>query len=175
MRCTRKRRPEAATQLIALDAAGIIHDASHLSDAAFDGLCAHAAGPIVATHSNCRALVGDDERHLRDDQVRAIGERGGIVGLNLYTEFLAKDRRATIGDCVSNVSRVTEIMGHRRGVGLGSDMDGGFGAESLPEGLDHPTRLDALADALGDSGWTDDEVAGFRHANWRRFLTEHLV
>src|SRR5262245_1115693 len=61
----------------ALDEAGIIHDASHLSDAAFDGLLEHAQGPIVASHSNCRALVEPWQRHLRDDQIKTIGDRGG--------------------------------------------------------------------------------------------------
>lgn len=162
---------ERGVELVrALDDAGLVHDASHLSDAAFDGLLATARGPIVATHSNCRALLNANERHLRDEQVRAIGARGGVVGLNLYTAFLARGRRATIADCVAHVERVAEIMGHRRGVALGSDMDGGFGATSLPEGLDHPGKLPALTAALRDAGWSDEDVAGFRADNWRRFL-----
>lgn len=159
----------------AFDAAGIVHDASHLSDAAFDGLLARARGPIVATHSNCRALAGPDERHLRDDQIAAIGARGGIVGLNLFTRFLAPGRRATVDDCVAHVERVAGVCGHRRAVALGSDMDGGFGPESLPEGLDHPRHLKRLAEALRAAGWSDDEVAGFAHGNWRRFLAGTLA
>ena len=46
----------------ALDEAGIIHDASHLSDNAFDGLLEHARGRIVASHSNCRALIWSSRR-----------------------------------------------------------------------------------------------------------------
>src|SRR5262249_11849773 len=84
----------------ALDEVGIIHDASHLADEAFDGLLARARGPIVASHSNCRALLENKQRHLRDDQIKAIGERGCIVGLNLYTSFLAVGRQATIDDCI---------------------------------------------------------------------------
>ena len=160
--------------MAALDDAGIVHDVSHLSDEAFDGLLAGARGRIVATHSNCRALLTPAERHLRDDQIRAIDERGGIVGLNLFTRFLAEGRRATVADCVAHVEHVCSVMGHRRGVGLGSDMDGGFGPESLPEGLDHPARLGALAGALRDAGWTEDEVEGFRAGNWRRFLADAL-
>jgi membrane dipeptidase len=158
----------------ALDAAGIVHDASHLSDAAFDGLLEHATGRVVATHSNCRALVGEDMRHLRDDQIRAIADGDGLVGLNLYTAFLARDRRATVADCVNHVEHVTGIMGHRRGVALGSDMDGGFGPGDLPEGCDAPERLVAIAEALRDAGWSDDDVEGFAAGNWLRFLREVL-
>ena len=152
----------------------MIHDASHLSDEAFDGLLAAARGPVVATHSNCRALVSDNQRHLRDDQVREIGRRDGIVGLNLFSAFLVTDGRATIDDCVAQVRRVSELMGHRRGVALGSDMDGGFGPDSLPVGLDDPRRMESLADALRDDGWSDDEIDGFRRGNWHRFLTRTL-
>ncbi len=153
-----------------LDSLGIIHDASHLSDEALEGLLECASGPIVATHSNCRALVAHDERHLRDDQIREIGRRGGIIGLNLFSKFLARGRRARIADCVAHLERMTAIMGHRRAVGLGSDMDGGFSPADLPEGLDHPAKLDALADALAAADWSDHDIDGFRHANWRRFL-----
>jgi membrane dipeptidase len=158
----------------ALDRCGIVHDASHLSDAAFDGLCTHASGPLVATHSNCRALNGPDQRHLRDEQIRTIDERDGIVGLNLYTRFLAAEGRATIDDCVRHVEHVAGVMGHRRGVALGSDMDGGFDAESLPVGLERPESLVHLADALAARGWSAHEIDGFRGGNWRRFLERVL-
>ena len=158
----------------AMDDLGIVHDASHLSDDAFEGLFAHARGPIVATHSNCRALAGDSQRHLRDEQIAEIARRGGIVGLNLCGSFLVPGGRAAISDCVAHVERVCEIMGHRRGVGLGSDMDGGFSPGWLPAGLDHPRKLEALAEALRDAGWPDEDVEGFRHANWHRFLDQAL-
>ncbi len=158
----------------AMDECGIIHDASHLSDEAFDGLLGVARGPVVATHSNCRALAGDSQRHLRDDQVRAIAARDGVVGLNLFSKFLVSSGRATIDDCVAHVQRVADLMGHRRGVALGSDMDGGFGPDSLPERLDHPRKLDALADALAAAGFSDNDVEGFAHGNWRRFLERTL-
>lgn len=157
----------------ALDESGIIHDASHLADESLDGLLAAARpdAPVVATHSNCRALVdGRDQRHLRDDQIRTIGARGGVVGLNLYTKFLVTGRRAVIDDCVAHVEHVAAVMGHRRGVALGSDMDGGFGPGDVPVGLEHPRKLEALAEALRDNGWSDAEIEGFRQGNWRRVL-----
>ncbi|MHC4220318.1 MAG: dipeptidase [Planctomycetota bacterium] len=158
----------------AMDALGIIHDASHLADQAFDGLVAHTRGPIVASHSNCRALAGDAERHLRDEQIAEISRRDGIVGLNLYARFLSPAGQAAISDCVAHVERVCEIMGHRRGVGLGSDMDGGFPPGKLATGLDHPRKLEALAGALRAAGWPDEDIDGFRHDNWRRFLERAL-
>lgn len=166
--------PAGRDLVAALDEVGIVHDASHLSDESFDDLLGLATGTIVASHSNARALAGNDERHLRDEQIRAIGARGGVVGLNLYAGFLASGRPATIDDCVAHVQHVAATMGHRRGVALGSDMDGGFGASRLPEGLRRPSQLESLAAALRADGWSDEDVDGFRAGNWRRLLGEVL-
>ena len=168
----------------ALDELGIIHDVSHLSDAAFDGLLRHARpeAPILASHSNCRALVEGKQRHLRDDQIKVIADRGGIIGLNLYSNFLFPrpgpgrpgGRRATIADCVAHLEHISRIAGNRSHVALGSDMDGGFGPEHLPVGLDHPRKLATLIDALREANWTEDEIEGFAHENWIRFLRTHF-
>jgi membrane dipeptidase len=159
-----------------LDRRHIIHDVSHLADEAFDELMALARGQIVATHSNCRELLPPsiNQRHLRDDQIVAINKRGGIVGLNLFTKFLVAGRRAAIADCLRHVERMCELMGHRRGVALGSDMDGGFGADQLPQELDHPAKLARLAEALRESGWSDEEVRGFASDNWLGLLRSAL-
>jgi membrane dipeptidase len=159
-----------------MDRLGVIHDASHLSDRSFDELCEASAGLIVATHSNCRALLdGVSQRHLSDGQIRTIVERGGVIGLNLFSAFLdvkcAIGGRASIDDCVRHVEHVCEVAGSRTHVGLGSDMDGGFAADRLPEGIDGPEDLDRLADALSERGWSDDEVRGFAFENWARVLS----
>ncbi len=158
-----------------LDRFGIVHDLSHLADAAFADLLEVARGPIVATHSNCRALLPDRQRHLTDDQIRAIAARDGVVGLNLFSVFRTRKDRATIDDCVAHIEHVCDIMGHRRGVVLGSDMDGGFPPSRLPVELDHPRHLDRLTAALKGRGWSEEEIAGFRHLNWQRILNRVLA
>ena len=60
-------------------------------------------------------------------------------------------------------------MGHRRGVGLGTDMDGGIKATDLPRGIDAPKDLHKLCDALNGRGWSDEEIHGFAWGNWARF------
>lgn len=160
--------------IAALDELGVIHDVSHLSDAALESAAGLARGPMVATHSNCRALLEPSQRHLRDDQIRAVAMRGGIVGLNLYSPFLARGRRAEIGDCIAHLEHVSSVAGHRACVALGSDMDGGFGPDKLPVGLDHPAKLQNLADALQQRGWPRSDVESFAFANWRRFLASAL-
>jgi membrane dipeptidase len=161
----------AGRDLVAsLDEAGFVHDVSHLADEAFTQIMESARGPIIASHSNCRALVGENQRHLTDDQLRALADRGAVIGLNLFSKFLVPEGRAQIADCVAHLEHATATMGHRDGVGLGSDADGGFTPLDQPIGLEHHRDLVALDDALRTAGWSETEREGFRHANWRRFL-----
>jgi membrane dipeptidase len=158
-----------------MDRLRVVHDISHLSDRAFRELLERTDRPVIASHSNCRALLGDpsNQRHLTDEGIAAVVQRGGVIGLNLFSKFLraglGEQGRASIGDCVAHVQHVCEIAGDRRHVGLGSDMDGGFGASRLPEGIDTPAGLSRLAEGLRDAGWSDDEVRGFAWENWARF------
>lgn len=159
----------------ALDDAGIIHDLSHLADEAMDEVLDLARGAVAASHSNARALMHVEnqppsQRHLRDESIRAIASRGGVIGLNLFSKFLANDRRATIDDAVAHVEHIAEVMGTRRGVALGSDADGGFPPTDLPIGLDHPRAWRALPAALAARGWSPDDLHGFQRGNWVRFL-----
>ena len=157
-----------------MDELGVVHDASHLSDRALRDLFEATDRVVMATHSNCRALLeADNQRHLTDDAIAEIGRRGGIVGLNLVRNFiragLGRDERPGVDEAVAHVEHVCQIMGHRTGVGLGSDMDGGITANDLPEGIDRPAHLPRLGDALRDRGWSDADVHAFAWGNWARF------
>lgn len=166
------------TLIRVLDQLGMIHDLSHLADEAAWQLLDLAYGPVVASHSNCRALaLGHSQRNLPDDLIRAIAERGGVIGLNLFSLFLSpqgETRRATIDETIAHVERIVEIAGRADVVALGSDMDGGFGADRLPEGINAPRDLTRLTEALQARGWSEEHLAGFRFDNWMHFLRRSL-
>jgi len=153
----------------ALDAHRVLHDASHLADAALDDLLACSPRTIVASHSNCRALTDERQRHLRDDQIAGIAARGGVIGLNLYGSFLAHGREATLADALAHVARVASIAGRGRCC-LGSDLDGGFTPMQVPAGVRAPDQFDALDAGLAGAGWTDAERESFAWAAWDRTL-----
>lgn len=157
-----------------IDRAGLVHDCSHLSDRSLAELLDLAAGPVMASHSNSRALIGtDNQRHLTDEAIRAIAKRGGVIGLNLFSKFLIPlgpaARRATIDQAIAHIEHICGLLGHTRAVGLGSDMDGGFSRESLPEGIDRPIGLEHLAEGLGRRGWREADIGAFAWGNWARF------
>jgi membrane dipeptidase len=167
-----------------IDKAGLVHDVSHLSDAAFAQLLDLASGPIIASHSNCRAIVdptGANQRHLTDAQIAHIVRRGGVIGLNLFSRFLVPGGwkgdtgpRATIAQTIAHIEHICNIAGHTYAVGLGSDMDGGFSASTLPEGIHTPSDLGVLLESLSARGWSDQDVQGFAHANWQRVFAKLL-
>lgn len=158
----------------AFDALGILHDASHLSDAAFDDLLTLTTRRVVASHSNARALLGGGQRHITDAQIREIARRGGIIGLNLYGKFLASGRTATIEDALAQIDHVATTAGTRAVCALGSDFDGGFTPMDVPEGLRSPKQVHALLPRLRARNWSDQDCLGFSGGNWLRVLEESL-
>lgn len=169
----------AADVIRAMDALGIVHDASHLSDESLDALLSVTRARVVASHSNARALLhpatppARPDRHLTDRQMRMIASRGGVIGLNLYGKFLASRREATIDDAVAHVEHVASVVGRTCCV-LGSDFDGGFGPDQVPHGLRGPDKLDALTCALAARGWRSAELESFAWRGWHTLLRDAL-
>lgn len=166
-----------------IDEQGIVHDLSHLSQRASDELLSLTDRPVIASHSNCRALLGGEmdghnQRHLSDHTIREIARRGGVIGLNLFCKFIKRDatheQLPSIDDAIAHVEHICELVGHRNAVGLGSDMDGGLTADELCQGLRGPSDLYKLADALRSRGWNDSDVASFTHLNWLRFFDRNV-
>lgn len=160
-----------------MDRLGVVHDASHLSDEALAGLLEATGTRVIASHSNCRALIdgpGDAprQRHLTDDAIREIARRDGVIGLNLFSLFLVPGGvdgvRASIAQTLAHVEHICNLTGSTKHVGLGSDMDGGLRGDQLPQGINQPADLRLLVDGLRDRGWSDDAVLGFMHGNWER-------
>lgn len=165
--------PGGREVVAALDEAGILHDASHLSDQALEELLEVSERPVVASHSNARALMDPSERHLRDDHARRLVSRGGVVGLNLYGRFLASGRPATLDDAVRHLEHWCQVVGESNVV-LGSDLDGGFTPAECPPGASRPEELPAFARMLGERGWGRARVESFAHGAWMRVLARCL-
>src|SRR5690606_17695102 len=98
--------------------------------------------------------------------------------LNLVRNFIRTglDRadpndRPTIDEAVAHVEHIADLHGHRRGVGLGSDLDGGITGHDLPAGINAPRDFDRLAEALARRGWSDTDLEAFAWGNWARFFS----
>ena len=164
-----------------MDRLGLVHDQSHLSDGAVHALYERTDRTIIASHSNCRAIVGEgdprrDQRHLTDDMIREIARRGGVIGLNLIKNFIrpgmAEDdpARPSIDEALDHVEHICAVTGSTDHVGIGTDMDGGISANDIPEGINQPADLVKLCEGLRARGWSDDRIDAFRLGNWARCL-----
>ena len=118
----------------AMQELGMALDLSHLADESLWQALERFDGPVLASHSNARALTPTD-RHLSDDALRALGERDGVVGMVLGNAFLdrsvARDGTVDLRSVRRHFNHLRKHVGARR-VGIGSDFDGGFGTEETP-------------------------------------------
>lgn len=161
-----------------LDHHQIIHDLSHLAEESFWQLLDVSGGPIMASHSNCRAIVPTD-RQLSDEMIRAIAQRGGVIGINFFDKFLVPPaeygkRRATLRDVVAHLRHMCDLIGDARHVGLGTDMDGGLGRDQIPIEIRTSADLPRVGDALSDGGFADGDVLAILGANWIDFFRRTL-
>lgn len=169
--------PEGRRLAAAMDELKMIHDVSHLAEASFWELLDLSDGPICATHSNCRAIVPTD-RQLSDAMIRAIANRGGVIGINFFDRFLIPPeqfpRRATLADVIHHIRHICDITGNARHVGIGTDMDGGLGREQIPTEITTSADLPRLADALSQAGFSDTDIGRIMAENWHHFFATHL-
>ncbi len=151
----------------------MIVDVSHLSDGGFWEVAERATRPFAASHSNCRALAPHC-RNLTDEMIRAMAERGCLVGLNYCAAFLDDQSKGAL--CRSTAALLAKHAAHFRKVGgiellaLGSDFDGIGGALELSD----CTKLPLLADALRKEGFTEDEAEQVFWRNAARFFERNL-
>ena len=161
--------------------AGLILDVSHLAEQSFFEALDTFDGPVLASHSNCRAYVPTD-RQLTDSMILALVKRDGVVGIVPYNKFLrsgwkkneSPKSEVTLSDVIKHVKHVCEIAGDELHVGLGSDFDGGFGTESIPAELDSIADLQKIGSALIDNGFSEESAKNILGNNWLRLLRNAL-
>ncbi len=160
---------------------GMILDVTHLSEPGFSEALDRFGGPVIASHNNCRALVPGD-RQFSDRQLRRLIEREAVIGISLDAWMLypgwqrGRTSREVVGieAAADHVDYICQLAGNCRHVGIGSDLDGGFGTEQTPHGLDTIADLQKLAGILAARGYGDDDVNAFFHGNCLRFFRRHL-
>ena len=101
---------------------GVVVDVSHLNEPGFWDVVQAAQAPFMATHSCCRALC-DHPRNLRDEQLRALAEKGGIVAITFVPDFIDA-HNPTFDGLLDHIEHAVAVAGIDH-VGLGSDFDGG--------------------------------------------------
>ena len=146
----------------------IMIDLSHLNEAGFWDVAKLSDAPLVATHSNAHSVT-PSSRNLSDRQLQAIGETGGMAGLNFATCFLRPDGRRGADMTLDPVKRHIEHMLKLAGedhVGLGSDYDGA----TTPKDIGGVEGLPVLVGAMREMGLGETLITKIAHGNWLRLL-----
>lgn len=121
---------------------GILIDVSHLSDGGFWDVAANSQKPFIASHSNARAVTAHP-RNLTDDMIRAISERGGVIGLNFCPGFLGEDKKSRISHMLRHIKHIYQAGGEDV-LAVGTDFDGITGMLQI-QGIED---MHLLAEAL---------------------------
>ncbi|MEM7262267.1 MAG: dipeptidase [Planctomycetota bacterium] len=147
---------------------GILIDLAHLNARGFWDVAERSNAPLVVTHACAHALC-PSARNLTDDQLDAVAQSGGVVGVNFYVGDLREDGRCDpetpIRQIVHHIDYMVERMGIDH-VAFGSDFDGA----TMPSELGDVTGLPKLIAELRDVGYRDDTIEKLAHANWLRVL-----
>ena len=150
---------------------GMLVDVSHLSDGGFWDCVQVSRKPIVASHSNARSLC-PHPRNMTDEMLRALGENGGVAGVNFYSVFLCGEgRRATVDDIVHHIRHMIHCAGEDA-VAMGTDFDGFEDAE-LPEGIRGVQDVEHLWDGMRKAGVTSRQIEKIACDNILRVLREN--
>lgn len=145
---------------------GIIIDVSHLSEAGFYDVAAHSKKPFAASHSCCRTLQ-NHPRNLTDRQLKTLADKGGVVGVNFYDQFLGDlGGYTTTSSIVQHVLYMKEKAGIES-ICLGSDFDGIESALEFKDYSGFPSIIAALEKHL-----SDDEIDRICYGNFLRFFSD---
>ena len=143
-------------------------DVSHLNDASFWDVLKLAQGPVIASHSNSRAVC-PVPRNLTDDQLRAIRDAGGVVGLNVCDSFVHTDQAKRTAETLAlHAAHIADVIGVEH-VGCGFDFCEYFGPGN--EGvLKDCSHIPAFFDCLERMGMSAQERQMIASENFIRVL-----
>lgn len=152
---------------------GILIDVSHLNVPGFWDVIAESSKPIVASHSNARAVC-DHERNLTDRQIKELAKNGGLMGINYAVGFLVEGAKSgadvPLSALVDHIDHIVNLVGIDH-VALGSDYDGA----GVPDALKDAAHDWAIVEELSRRGYEDDAIAKICRDNWLRVLKEVWV
>ena len=161
-------KPEGIEIVREMNRLGMIVDVSHLGDDGFWDVVKYCDGPFVASHSNARAVC-NHTRNMTDDMIRALADKGGVMGLNFCGDFLNPNGKSRAEDMVRHAKHIINVGGSDI-LGLGTDYDGIDGDLEL----DHCDKMPLLAQEMERQGFSTQQIEKIFHGNVLRLYREVL-
>ncbi len=167
------------TLLKEMERMNIILDATHLCDDAFWQALDNFNGHVWASHSNARSLVNHN-RQFSDEQIKALTERGAVIGGALDAwmmvpnwirgKSMPSQMHCNLEKIIDHYDHICQLAGNTLHIGIGTDLDGGYGREQCPYDLETIADLQNLPSLFYTRGYTKEDVENIMHGNWLRFL-----
>lgn len=161
-------KPEGIEIVREMNRVGMIVDVSHLGDDGFWDVVKYCDGPFVASHSNARAVC-NHTRNMTDEMIRALADKGGVMGLNFCGDFLNPNGKSRVEDMVRHAKHIINVGGSDI-LGLGTDYDGIDGDLEL----DHCDKMPLLAQEMERQGFRTQQIEKIFHGNVLRLYREVL-
>ncbi len=146
---------------------GMLVDVSHISEYGFWDVINLTSTPLIASHSNSKTIC-NHLRNLTDEQIIAVKNNGGVIGINLYPEFLHDTSNASITDIIKHIEHIVSLTGFDH-IGLGADFDG---VERLPNGINGVEDIYEIFDELMRLNYPEDFISNFAGQNFLRVFKE---
>lgn len=177
--------PEGRDLIAAMADFNFVLDLSHMDEASALESLDRYEGPVMATHSNCAALMkgAETNRHLPDSVIEGLIERDGVIGLIPLNSFLkvgwlrkngSRREEVPLDVLIAHIDHICQMAGDSLHAGIGSDFDGGFGLQSIPPEMDSIADLQVIGSGLKARGYGDTDVENILGGNWLRFLRRNL-
>ncbi len=156
----------------------LILDLSHAAEEAYLEAVDRYEGVVIASHSNPRRFLPTD-RGLSDEMILKLVARDGVIGIVPFNHFLdpdwiKDDPPLRVEKVIEAIDTVAQLSGDAYHVAIGTDFDGGFGAEAIPAGMDSIADVINLSSGLAQKGYQRDEIQAILHGNWLRVLRNGL-
>ena len=175
--------PRGVELLRTMEQLDMILDMTHLNDDAFWHALEIYKGSIWASHNNCRSFVNHN-RQFSDEMITELIRRKAVIGLALDAWMMVPNwirgasdpvkRNVTLDIMVSNIDHICQLAGNSLHVGIGSDLDGGYGTEQCPHDLDTIADLQKLPGLLRARGYTGEDIQNIMYLNFVRFLQDYF-
>ena len=171
--------PKGRALLKEMENLNIILDATHLCDDSFWEALEHFRGAVWASHNNCRTLVNHN-RQFSDDQIKELIRRGAVIGGVLDAWMMVpgwerrvshpKEMNCNLEVVIDHMDHICQIAGNALHIGIGSDLDGGYGKEQSPYDIDTIADLQRIPELLAKRGYSEEDILNVTHGNWLRFI-----
>ena len=162
-----------------LNRLGMVVDVSHANEKSFWGIYEASSKPIIASHSNARSLC-DHVRNLRDEQIKAIAETGGLVGAVAFKGFVSANKEEqTLSKYVDHIDHMVNLVGVKH-VGIGFDFceylhDDRDGRDMNPLGLEDASKAQDVIAELRKRGYKEEDIRKIAYENFMRVIENTLI